>query len=183
MQWSKAKARVEQLFAPSVAGRVELRTANYRKAPDMEGRGWITVEGAEVYNFCTHRYLLDRHMIESGIREANDATNWRDPEQSDAYYAAGDDTQQILERRGVVSQGFFEQSIEAYPTLSIDDALQSSNFIHRALAMVDRRLGKRRLKSLTFRTDEHPLVWKLYEYRCASEGIEPARQRTSSVTG
>jgi hypothetical protein len=82
----------------------------------------------------------------------------------------------------VVSQGFFERSIEAYPSLSLDDALQSSNFIHRALAMVDRRLGKRRLKTLPFRTDEHPLVLKLYEYRCASEGIA-APQRTSSVTG
>jgi hypothetical protein len=98
MQWSKVKGRVEELFASSVAGRVELRTANYRKAPDMERRGWITIDGVEVYNFCTHRYLLDKHMLESGIRLANDATNWRDPDKSDAYYAAGDQAQHILER-------------------------------------------------------------------------------------
>jgi hypothetical protein len=107
MQWSKAKARVESLFAPSVAGRVELRTANYRKAPDMEGRGWITIEGEEVDNFCTHRYFLDRHMLESGIRAANGATNWRDPEQSDAYHAASEEAQQILETRGGGFPGFF----------------------------------------------------------------------------
>jgi hypothetical protein len=148
----------------------------------MEGRSWITIEGVEVYNFCTHRYLLDKHTLESGIRLANDATDWRDPKQSDACYAAGDEAQEILETTGVVSQKFFERSIEAYPSLSIDEAVQSSNFIHRALAMVDRRLGKRRLKSLSFRTDEHPLVLKLYEYRCASEGIVP-RERTSSVSG
>jgi hypothetical protein len=67
MQWSKAKGRVEQLFAPSVAGRVELRTANYRKAPDMEGRSWITIEGVEVYNFCTHRYLLDKCVFRGAV--------------------------------------------------------------------------------------------------------------------
>jgi hypothetical protein len=89
----------------------------------------------------------------------------------------------IFSREGVVSQKFFECSIEAYPSLSIGEALESANFIHRALAMVDRRLGKRRLRSLGLRTDEHPLVLKLYEFRRVAEGIVQAHERTSSVSG
>jgi capsid protein len=56
MQWSKAKQRVEVLFTPKASGRVELRTTNYRRVADWEGRGWITIDGVEAWNFCTMRY-------------------------------------------------------------------------------------------------------------------------------
>ena len=59
MPWTKLKKQVEQRFAPSVAGRVELRTTSYRHAHDFAGRGWITVDKAEVHNFCTHKYWVE----------------------------------------------------------------------------------------------------------------------------
>jgi hypothetical protein len=41
----------------------------------------------------------------------------------------------------------------------------------RALAVIDRRAGKRRLRSLEVGPLEHPLVRELFRLRCEAEGI------------
>lgn len=171
VQWSKAKKRAESLFAPKTTGRVELRTTNYRHVHDWEGRGWITIDGVEAWNFCTLRYCVERNELEHGLRDANQALDFSEPEQREAYFSASRDADTILERQGKVSQYYFEEAVESYPTLTVEQALASENLVHRALAMVDRRLGQRRLRILELRTDEHPLVVGLYRFRCEVEGI------------
>jgi hypothetical protein len=61
--------------------------------------------------------------------------------------------------------------LEGYLSLTIEDALASPNPLLRALAMCDRRVGKRRLRSFEMR-DEHPLVRELFAARCACERID-----------
>jgi hypothetical protein len=161
MQWSKLKARVEAFFAPSVAGRVELRTTHYRHVHDGEGRGWITIDGSEVYNFCTLTYWVELNALSADLRSANRGTDFRNPEERQAYFDAGREAERILVERGILSQGWFESSLAEYLTLSIADALDSDDLVHRALAVLDGRLGKRRLQSFALRTDESPLVKRL----------------------
>ena len=171
MQWSKAKRKVELLFAPSVAGRVELRVTGYRDAHDAEGRGWITIDRTEAWSFCTFRYWVEGGKLERGIREASQGLDYRDPAQREAYYEAYEQAQEILARRGILTKGDFEDAVESYPALALDAALESDNLVHRALAMLDRRLGKRRLRTLELRTDEHSLVVGLLRFRCEAEGV------------
>jgi len=75
--------------------------------------------------------------------------------------------------RNVSEKGDFERAIGISLSGSIDEMLQSENSITRALAMLDGRLGKRRLRTLQIRDDEHPLVRRFYDLRCESEGITP----------
>jgi hypothetical protein len=65
----------------------------------------------------------------------------------------------------------FTGALREYITLSIDDALQSSNSLIQAVAMFDRRLGKRRLQKMTENPPEHPLVNAFFRLRCEAEGI------------
>lgn len=51
--------------------------------------------------------------------------------------------------------------------------LRSENGIVRGLAMLDGRLGKRRLRALVLPPNELPLVRTLYALRCEAEGIAP----------
>jgi len=170
MQWSKAKQRAESLFAPSVAGRVALRVTGYRAAPHGEGRGWIAVDGEEAWSFCTFRHDGDRYQLAQGIRSASASLDWRDPAQLDNYRTADDQAAAILAQRGIVGRSAFTSAIEEYASMSVEEALASDNLIHRALAVLDRRLGRRRLRGLEFRTDEHPLVTGLYRFRQSCEG-------------
>lgn len=173
MQWSKLKKRVESRFAPSMAGRVELRTTNYRTAHDWEGRGWITIDKEEVHNFCTLKYWIERNALLEGIRAANGATDYREPSQRADYYHAYEQADAILEQRGIMSQAWFEGSLQEYLSLTLEDALAAPNFLHRALAVVDRRLGKRRLKTLQLEPTEHALVVRFLGLRRAAEFRAP----------
>lgn len=62
--------------------------------------------------------------------------------------------------------------LEAYLAIPIDEALASPSPLLRALAVVDRRVGKRRLRALDIGPAEHALVRELYALRCEAEGIE-----------
>ena len=61
--------------------------------------------------------------------------------------------------------------LEAYLSLPIDEALRSPSPLVRAMAVVDRRVGKRRLRALDVGPREHPLVRELYLLRCEAEGL------------
>jgi hypothetical protein len=164
-RWSSLKKRVEALFAPSVAGRVELRMTGYRWNRDREGRAWITVDGAEVHNFCTFTQWRDAANLADDL-----AALKSQPSLSDRHEAYREATS-ILQERGVLSQGQFAQALADYCDLPLEQALESPVMLHRALAVLDRRLGKRRLKVLELRTDEHVLVAKLLALRRESEGL------------
>jgi len=58
------------------------------------------------------------------------------------------------------------EALASYPSLSIDAALRSDNIIVRGLAMIDRRLGRRRLAAVD-EEQEHPFVQRLLELRRA----------------
>lgn len=75
--------------------------------------------------------------------------------------------------RNVSEKGNFERALGISLSASIDEMLQSENHIVRSLAILDGRLGKRRLRTLQLRDDEHPLVRQFYDLRCEAEGIKP----------
>jgi hypothetical protein len=58
--------------------------------------------------------------------------------------------------------------------MSVEEMLRADSAIVRALAMLDRRLGKRRLARLSLAPDEIALVRGCYALRCEAEGIVPA---------
>src|SRR5690606_38102420 len=64
----------------------------------------------------------------------------------------------------------FRAAMEHSLQVAVDEMLESSSPHVRALAMLDRRLGKRRFARLQDIHLEHPLVRTLYELRGRAEG-------------
>ena len=178
MQWSKLKKLVESRFSPTLTGRAELRITNYRKSNDFEGRAWITLDGEEVWNFCTWKYLVEHQKLTDQLGNLCGATEPQEPTRSGSYYWSGDAADGILHKQGILSQKYFEDALEAYLNMSVEDACASDNLVHRALSALDRRLGKRRLSTLALRTDEHPLVKRLLQFRLEAEGLSAATPAT-----
>ena len=129
MRWSKLEQQVEAMFADGVRGRVEVRTTRYAKAHDRFGRSWITVDGREVANMSN--YLACGDEIADG-----------NPARFDAGVFAGYD---------------LPNAMREYLGLSIDDAIASPNPLVRALAVLDRRAGERRLARIDA-AKEAPIV-------------------------
>jgi hypothetical protein len=94
------------------------------------------------------------------------------------YWGTSDPPQKYVSEKGE-----FEQALGSMLSLSVNAMLVSENEVLRALAMLDRRLGKRRLRTLHLGDDEHPLVRLFYGLRCEAEGIEKPVAVPSFRTG
>ncbi|PZD97275.1 hypothetical protein DNH61_02655 [Paenibacillus sambharensis] len=66
----------------------------------------------------------------------------------------------------------FIRLLQEYPNLSIQDALQSDVELVKGLALIDRRVGRRKLKTMDCQEFLNSDFLKiLYEARCGEEGI------------
>jgi hypothetical protein len=160
MKWSNLKSKVEAFFAPSLNGRIELRATRYRKAHDQTGRGYITVDGKEVWNMCTLSFWKVEYPRIDAIKQERQIS-------AAAAYAIVN-TQ--LTQEGVLSQRDFYQALEDYCNSSIDSNLDSANPLIKSLALLDARVGKRQLKKLDV-SNQHPMVLFFFKLRCEAEGI------------
>lgn len=154
MRWTAARARVEELMAPSVASRIGLHVARYRDTHMNDGRGWITVDGEQIVSFDTR--IFNNRVYASPTTVATSRA-----------------AEEAARRDGIFAHFDFTRAIDAYPNLAIDEALASTDPIVRGLAMLDRRLGKRRLAQLTVAASEPPFVRMLLEIRRSAEGLSP----------
>jgi hypothetical protein len=73
--------------------------------------------------------------------------------------------------RAPFSRFDFIDALESYLNLSIEDAVSSANALIRAIAMLDRRVGKRRLQQVVIDATTHPLITQLYTLRCTAEHL------------
>jgi hypothetical protein len=160
MRWTNLKARAERCFSPSIKGRVELRSASYRESHDQEGRGYITVDGNEVWNMDSWIYRRAEASKIATIVGQTGLPAW------DAQDLATVE----LDAEGLVSQSGFYAALEQYCESPIDKNLTSPQVLIRALAMLDARVGKRRLRVLDT-SNEHPMVRYFHELRMQSEGL------------
>lgn len=71
--------------------------------------------------------------------------------------------------RGPHLSGFYD-SVADYLALAATAAVRSPDPVVRALAMIDRRVGKRTLTSHELDGEPHPLVRRFRELRCLAEG-------------
>ncbi len=163
MQWSKRKKKVESFFSEVVKGRVELRSTRYRDSHDEEGRGSITFDKKEIWDMCTVSFYsteFDR-INEIVIRE------------NVTPYEAQKIAHEELVREGEFNQYTFYDSLDEYSNNSIESSLTSKNLLIRCLAMLDSRVGRRRLKTYDL-TQESEKVIQFYKIRCDCEGWSKA---------
>jgi hypothetical protein len=166
MQWSRLKSLVEARFAASIGRRISLHQARYRYAAEEVGRVWIAVDGRDVASFATG---VSRSATRAGAERLMDEREaWGS---TAAYSQACDEAAAAVRRAGVYDDADVLAELEAYLSLAVEDALGSPSPFHRALAVLDARVGKRRLRALAASPDAHALVRDLLILRCEAEGI------------
>ena len=147
MQWSQLKKRVEAEFAEELCGRVSVHIT--RHVPrSRSGRGWITVDGHEVANFC----------------------DWS------AYYPNPDHRpshKDALAAYGELRAWDFKGACWSLVHEGVDSALVSGEPLRMTLAVMHRKVGKRRLEQLISDEQLHPLVRYFVELRLGLQGAAP----------
>lgn len=163
MQWSRLKRNIESFFADSVKGRVGLHSTRYRTMHDHDGRAWITLDGEEIVNMV-HVWKWLRRVDQRATSLAGKSVRWHhdDPRVKAA--------EAQLEDECIFTQSHLGGAMHEYQSLSIADILESDNPIIRAIGMLDRRVGIRRLRKIDG-PREHALVRATHMFRCRAEGI------------
>jgi DNA-binding transcriptional ArsR family regulator len=170
VRWSQLKSQLTDLIAPPLRDRIALHQARYRYTREEVGRVWLTIDGREIASFDTSTYeRRKRELAQALAREVSTVA-------ADAL------AREELREAGQYGDAQAIAEIERYLGVSIDDALQSSSPLTRALAVIDRRVGKRRLASLAANQIEHPLVRQLLRVRLDAEGLAPATAAQSEIT-
>lgn len=174
--WSGLRRELEEEFlCPALRGRVQYFVTRYHGAPDQEGRASIRVDGQERlranpydpelrYRALEHRLKQERavpmreYVGRGGVDFLYDAEN----------RAVEDEVTRLRQTDGVFGDWEFREAAEEFRNLPIDAALASENPLVRLLAVLDRRVGKRRFAALRERMDEEP-EWLRYFYRLRLE--------------
>lgn len=164
--WSGTRKKLEEDYlCPTLRGRVRYFAATYRESHDREGRAAILVDGVEVLKSNYFEY---------------DGTFWH------TYYHSEEKDACAVERF-VLDEGLFDQRVfyaafQEFDNQSIEASLSSENPIVRIFALLDRRLGKRRLAALEGAMEQE-LDWvrPFYLLRVEAEGLRLQSQKEKDV--
>ncbi len=149
MRWSKLKQRIESNFADALQSRVALHSTAYGNCSC--GHAWLTLDGEMIANFCTRASGNLMWWKEEGPLPLTD-------EQIKKY------KRQPVDYGEISRQHVYQSCWEFIHDLSIDEALSDDDPMIQSLAVLDKRIGKRRLQKIC-NIDLHPLARKLLEVR------------------
>ena len=171
--WSGIRKKLEaDYLCPALRGRVRYFATTYSKCPDHEGRAAILVDGVEVLKSSYYEFAPAYWKLQSELRQLEGA-GWRE--------AALGASQTVLED-GLFDQRDFYAAFQRFGNQSVEASLSSENPIVRIFALLDRRLGKRRLAALE-ETMETELDWvrPFYLLRMEAEGLSLKSQKEKEL--
>ncbi|MDU2153694.1 MULTISPECIES: hypothetical protein [Veillonella] len=159
--WSGIRNKLEtEYLALSLRGYIQYFATTYSKSPDHEGRASIRYNGKEIIKGNYWNQYVKAHLF------SKDDTYERRMHESFPFV---DNTALEL---GVFDQTCFYQAFNEFDNQSIDKSLVSDNLIVRIFAVLDRRIGTRRLISMRdFMEEEPPVFQKFYAIRMYHEGL------------
>ncbi|MBK6734091.1 MAG: hypothetical protein IPG61_08370 [bacterium] len=128
MNWSGKRKSFKSMLCPELSKRVDIYVTSYRGAHDDVGEAWITLDGEKVFGAGYYKKLNARY------------------------------THDEVAEQDVYDEEEFIRAVEEYLTCNIDEALHSEDDLIRAFAMLDRRLGRRRLRQLDIDLEDAQIV-------------------------
>ncbi len=159
--WSGIRHKLEnEYLAESLRGHIQYFCTSYSRSPDHHGRASIRLDGRELISGCYWN-----NWMAAGLFPRDEKYE----ERMKAEFAFIDDT---ALRLGVFDEQCFYAAFNEFDNQSIEDSLNSGNQIVRIFAVLDRRVGKRRLIKLRDTMAGKDETFRLfYRIRANAEGI------------
>lgn len=159
--WSGIRKKLEtEYLAQSLQGHIQYYVTSYSKSPDHEGRAAIRYDGKEIIKGCfwNNWFKADLFPKDKKYEERMKKEN-----------AFMDDTALKL---GVFDQCCFYKAFAEFDNQSIEISLKSENLLVRIFAILDRRVGKRKLIQMKETIENEPDTFQeFYAIRMNAEGL------------
>lgn len=191
MAWSKTKQQLESFLCESLKGRVEYKSTAYRYLPDKPGKCFIQVDKKEVLHMSEQKACVKWYQSEQEVK--NDSSillpidekdietvrvegGGKIPEERLIVIARGkklaDYAKRIIIAQTLLSKSDFYTMANLYLSSNVNQCLSSDDILLNILALIDRRVGKKRLRDMRDVISlRHPVVQYFYNLRCEVEGI------------
>lgn len=159
--WSSIRKKLEtEYLAQCLRGHIQYYATSYSKSPDHEGRAAIRYNGKEIIKGCYWNNWMKADLFPKDEKYDRRMTV------ENAYI---DD---IALKLGVFDQRCFYGAFAEFDNQSIEKSLQSDDLIVRIFAILDRRIGKRRLALLQETIGNEPEVFQVFfTIRAKAEGM------------
>lgn len=185
MSWSKLKQQLEGFLSPTLNGRVEYRAPAYRYLPDKSGTCYISVDKKNVLNMNDKTNAIRWYQSELEIK--NDP-HIHIPVTSDDIEAvralakgpvpedrlivmarsrkSTEHAKELMSAQAALVKSDFIVAANKFLTAPIEESLESSDMVLNILALVDKRVGKKRILNMSDKMGlKHPAVQYFYELR------------------
>lgn len=185
MSWSKLKQQLEGFLSPALNGRVEYRAPGYRYLPDKSGICYISVDKKNVLNMSDKTSFIKWYQTELEIKNDPDLqvpithddieavrtdTKGPVPEDRLAVMARSrkstEHAKELLSAQASLSKSNFIVVATKFLSAPLEDSIESKDILLNILALVDRRIGKKRIINMSETIKlKHPAVQYFYELR------------------
>lgn len=159
--WSNIRYKLEKEYlALSLRGRIQYFVTRYKFSHDQEGRAAILLDGKEVLRGNYYNKFFKSDLFPRDEKYSQRIRN---------EYSYMDEVALDL---GCFDQRCFYSSFEEFDNQSIDENLKSDNLLVRILAILDRRIGKRRLLKIREEIENEPeIIQFFYNVRVEAEHL------------
>ncbi|WP_339239544.1 hypothetical protein MKX40_04005 [Paenibacillus sp. FSL R5-0517] len=188
MSWSKLKQQLESFLSPALIGKVEYRATSYRYSPDKSGNCYITVDQKNILNMSDTTTPVRWYQTEQEIKNDPNLVIPVSEEEIEVIRQESkgnipEDRLQIMARsrkisvhakallaaQAALSKSNFTVAATTYLSTSIEDNLESNDILYNILALMDRRVGKKRILNMSEQIKlKHSAVQYFYEIRRSS---------------
>lgn len=184
MNWNKLKQQLEGFLSPTLAGRVEYRASGYRYSPDKSAQCYVVVDKKEVFNmkadteirwYQTEQEIKNDESLDLAVTPDDIDRVRRDssdniPEERLAVIAKSRKltlySKELLKAQAQLCKTDFKKAAIAFSSDPIEKSLKSDDILLNVLALVDRRVGKKRLSAMEEEMQmKHPIVRYFYNLR------------------
>lgn len=167
--WSGIRNKLENDYlCPTLRGRIRYFVTRYRESHDQEGRVAILLDGEEILQSSYIAYMGDFYRRWNELRQDTDKEVL-----GEAFWQ----TREEAINDGSFDRRHFYDAFQIFDNQSIGESLYSNNPLVRVLALLDRRLGKRRLLAIGLKMEQE-LDWvrAFYVIRMQADGLMEAEE-------
>jgi hypothetical protein len=162
MRWSKLRKQIKDNIVTELRDRIDVHTTRYRDSHDEVSEAWITVDKKKVCTAGYYRWMNEAPSEFDGTEDGWIATGTH----ADFTSAISSNPLVLrLQQLEIHHNSHLTGSLFNYLNTSVEASLISTNPFYKAFAIVDRRIGKRRVNLLEVADDEHSLVRLFYALR------------------
>ncbi|MEO3946322.1 hypothetical protein [Gorillibacterium sp. CAU 1737] len=185
MSWSKLKQQLESFLSPSLQGRVEYGATSYRYLSDKAGNCYLVVDKKNILNMNDRTNPIRWYQTEQEVKNDPDIQVPISKEELEAIRKETKGTvpedrlsviarnrkitelaKELLSAQASLSRSNFTVVATKFLSTSLEENFESKEILLNILAIVDRRMGKKRILNMSEKMKgKHPIVQYFYELR------------------